>query len=270
MTKSALSRFTLCTFIFFAATLFANDDIAIFAFDVASGVIVKEGVKNGIPHRLAYHLEETRRVRIADREATHLLVSDSGLPPLTPDIASNVKRYRDLLGVSYVITGSVLAYTYPRVKSEPSQIGVKVSVRIVDLVTGTDYPVITREMRKESAATFPDTMPENIDFYDTPPGRVTDDVLALIANDVIRAIGSPPLQGRVIKVRDEYAYINIGSIHGLAPGAYFALQKPLTNEGGVYETIGEGTVEEVFETYALLRVLSSAETVTPFMHVIAQ
>ena len=79
----------------------------------------------------------------------------------------------------------------------------------------------------------------------------------------------PKVTGEVVKVDDDHIYIGVGARHGVLQGLLLTLSRPQQIVSGtdteqavnrLEEAIGYVVVEEVFEHYALARLLALSET----------
>jgi curli biogenesis system outer membrane secretion channel CsgG len=223
---------------------------------------------------------------VIERDKLNLVMKEQGLGAtgaLDPQSAAKVGR---VLGIRYILTGGIDKFAINTTRGAIGAFGVggnlvqaqaTINVRLIDTTTAERIISVSADGEvKKGGGFFKGTSLSRDAEWGVASETIQKTSKALIAKlvspgylDKISAAAMPAggLEGRIIKVDGNRAYVNIGSASGVKVGDKFtvfnigeALVDPDTGAklGAEEKQTGSGSVTEVQEKFAIITLTGSA------------
>jgi curli biogenesis system outer membrane secretion channel CsgG len=244
-------------------------------------------VRNHIDTAFSENAELARQFSVIEREQLALVLKEQGLATtgaVDPKTAANVGK---LLGVRYILTGAVDSFTINNTRAATTRLGglggnqvtaeAIISMRIIDTTTAERLVAVNAEgkVNKGGVAIRGTSLSRDAEWglaSEAAEKAAEELVKKFVAgNYASRFVAegvTTKLEGKVIKVDGDRAWINLGTSAGLKVGDRFtvfavgeALIDPDTgaNLGSTDEQTGTAEVVEAHEKFAIVRVTGTVD-----------
>jgi curli biogenesis system outer membrane secretion channel CsgG len=245
-------------------------------------------VRNHIDTAFSENAQLAKQFSVIEREQLALVLKEQGLATtgaVDPATAANVGK---LLGVRYILTGAVDSFTINSTRAATNRLGgvgvnsvsaeTIISMRIIDTQTAERLVAVNAEgkVSKGGGAFRGTSLSRDAEWglaSEAAEKAAQELVKKFVAgNYASRFVAegvNTKLEGKVIKVDGDRAWINLGSSAGLKVGDRFtvfavgeALIDPDTgaNLGSTDEQTGTAEVVEAHEKFAIVRVTGKVDT----------
>lgn len=246
-----------------------------------------QALRNHIDTAFSDDAELSRRFSVVEREKLALILKEQGLAAggvLDPATAASVGK---MLGVRYIVTGAIDGFMINNTRGATSRLGglggnmvsaeTSVSMRVIDTTTAERLVSVSAEagVRKGGAAFRGTSLSRDAEWgiaSEAAEKAAQELVKKFVSGNYISRLStedaSPRLEGKVIKVEGDRAWINIGSSAGLKMGDrfnVFSLGEDLIDPdtgarlGSTEAQIGTAEVIEAQDKFAIVRVTGKVE-----------
>jgi curli biogenesis system outer membrane secretion channel CsgG len=244
-------------------------------------------VRNHIDTAFSENAQLAKQFSVIEREKLALVLKEQGLATtgaVDPKTAANVGK---LLGVRYILIGAVDSFTINNTRAATNRLGgvgvnqvtaeAIVSMRIIDTTTAERLVAVNAEgkVNKGGGAFRGTSMSRDAEWglASEAAEKAADELVKkfVAGNYASRFVAegvNTKLEGKVIKVDGDRAWINLGTSAGLKIGdrfQVFSLGEPLidpdtgANLGSVDEQTGTAEVVEAQDKFAIVRVTGTVD-----------
>jgi hypothetical protein len=244
-------------------------------------------VRNHIDTAFSENAQLARQFSIIERDKLALVMKEQGLATSGALDASSAAAVGKLLGVRYIVVGAVDSFSINSTRANTNRLGgigvnsvsaeTVVSMRIIDTTTGERLVAVNAEgkVNKGGGAFRGTSLSRDAEWglaSEAAEKAAEELVKKFVAgNYASRFVAegvNTRLEGKVIKVDGDRAWINLGTAAGLKVGDRFqvfavgeALIDPDTgaNLGATEEQTGSAEVVEAQEKFSIVRVNGKVE-----------
>jgi curli biogenesis system outer membrane secretion channel CsgG len=244
-------------------------------------------VRNHIDNAFSENSQLARQFSVIERDKLALVMKEQGLATSGAINASSAAAVGKLLGVRYILVGAVDSFTINSTRAGTNRLGgigvnsvtaeATISMRIIDTNTGERLVSVNAEgkVNKGGGAFRGTSLSRDAEWglaseaaEKASQELVKKFVAGNYASRFVAEGVNAKLEGKVIKVDGDRAWINLGSSSGLKVGDRFtvfaigeALIDPDTgaNLGSTDEQTGTAEVVEAHEKFAIVRVTGKVE-----------
>lgn len=244
-------------------------------------------VRNHVDTAFSENAQLARQFSIVERDKLALVLKEQGLATsgaLDPATAAKVGQ---LLGVRYIVVGAVDSFTINNTRAGTNRLGglavnsvsaeTTISMRVIDTTTGERLVAVNAEGRvnKGGGAFRGTSLSRDAEWglANEAAEKAADELVKkfVAGNYASRFVAegvNTKLEGKVIKVDGDRAWINLGTSAGLKVGdrfTVFALGEALidpdtgANLGSTDEQTGTAEVIEAQEKFAVVRVTGKVD-----------
>jgi curli biogenesis system outer membrane secretion channel CsgG len=244
-------------------------------------------VRNHIDTAFSEDAQLARQFSIIERDKLALVMKEQGLATSGALDATSAAAVGKLLGVRYILVGAVDSFTINSTRANTNRLGgigvnsvsaeTVVSMRVIDTTTGERLVAVNAEgkVNKGGGAFRGTSLSRDAEWglaSEAAEKAAQELVKKFVAgNYASRFVAegvNAKLEGKVIKVDGDRAWINLGSSAGLKVGdrfTVFALGEALidpdtgANLGSSEEQTGTAEVIEAQEKFAIVRVTGTVD-----------
>ncbi|MFH1415054.1 MAG: CsgG/HfaB family protein [Elusimicrobiota bacterium] len=269
-------KLIIVVLIFPAALYAARPGIAVMDLEDKSGYHGAD-IGSGMADMLVTGLVETKKFKVIEREALKKVLAEQSLGmsgAVTPQTAARVGK---ILGVQYIVTGSVTEYGRQKGGAGAFGVGVKkqtartaMDIRVIDTETAEIVAAVSGKGEKTSSSlkiANADILPTDVklgsDSYNsTLEGKAVREAVEQVTKQLVRQFGGTP-SSTVVKVSEDTIYISGGADSGIEEGDSFTIIRkgeslidPETGEdlGSEDKIVGEIKIFEVLEKMSKARI----------------
>ncbi len=214
----------------------ARVPIAVVDFENKSGYSGQWKIGEGMADRLVTELVKSKRFQIFEREQMGKVMEEQSLSMtgiITPQSATQLGQ---LIGVKYIVLGSVTEFGEEETKKGVSLFGKGISkttvkgrigldVRMIDVeTTEIIYAESVTKEKSSSALGFKTRkfdMNKDIKLNNTVVGEAVSEAITEIVEKLVESAANVPFEGKIIKLAGEEIYIKPGADGGLQEGDIF-------------------------------------------------
>jgi curli biogenesis system outer membrane secretion channel CsgG len=244
-------------------------------------------VRNHVDTAFSEHAQLARQFSVVERDKLALVLKEQGLATSGALDPATAARVGQLLGVRYIVVGAVDSFTINNTRAGTNRLGglavssvsaeTTISMRVIDTTTGERLVSVNAEgkVNKGGGAFRGTSLSRDAEWglANEAAEKAAEELVKkfVAGNYASRFVAegvNAQVEGKVIKVEGDRAWINLGTSAGLKVGDRFtvfsvgeALIDPDTgaNLGSPTEQTGTAEVVEAQEKFAIVKVTGTVD-----------